>query len=114
MIESPDGAAIADRIAAVPGVDVVFIASTDLGSFSGLSQGQPEYEAMVAKTRDAILKAGRKVGGPLAWRSREGYHFFQGPSETATLRCGARVVLGLQPTGCPSGGIAQTEGTEPR
>ena len=114
MIESLEGVAIADRIAAVPGVDVVFVASTDLGSFSGLSQGQPQYEAMVNRTRDAILKAGRKVGGPLAWRSREGYHFFQGPSEMGYLRCGARVVLGLQPTGCPSGGIAQTEGTEPR
>jgi 2-keto-3-deoxy-L-rhamnonate aldolase RhmA len=114
MIESPEGAAIADKIAAVPGVDVVFVASTDLGSFSGLSQGQPEYEAMVTRTRDAIQKAGRKVGGPLAWKSRPGYHFFQGPSEMGYLRCGARVTLGLQPTGCPTTGKAEIEGTEAR
>ena len=41
MIENPAGVAIADRIAAVPGVDVVFVASTDLSSFSGLKQNDP-------------------------------------------------------------------------
>src|SRR3954454_17668283 len=35
MIESPAGVKIADEIASTPGVDVVFVASTDLGSFSG-------------------------------------------------------------------------------
>ena len=36
MIESPGGAEIGGEIAAVPGVDVVFAASADLGSFTGL------------------------------------------------------------------------------
>ena len=35
MIENPAGVEIVDKIAAVPGIDVVFVASTDLGSFSG-------------------------------------------------------------------------------
>ncbi len=39
MIESPNAAAIADKIAAVPGIDVVFAASGDLGSFTGLPDG---------------------------------------------------------------------------
>src|SRR5262245_3348589 len=47
MIESPAGVSNADAIASVPGVDVVFAASTDLGSFSGLRQGDRDYEAMV-------------------------------------------------------------------
>src|SRR5216683_7291910 len=45
MIESPAGVKVADKIATVPGVDVVFAASTDLGSYSGYRQGDPQYEA---------------------------------------------------------------------
>lgn len=52
MIESPAGVAIAEQIAALPGVDAVFAASTDLSSFSGLRQGDPQYEAMVTKIHD--------------------------------------------------------------
>jgi 2-keto-3-deoxy-L-rhamnonate aldolase RhmA len=111
MIENPAGVAIAEQIAAVPGIDVVFVASTDLGSFSGLRQGDPKYEALVTRTRDAILQAGRVVGGPMAWRNREGYRFFQGPGETALIRCGSRTALALEPTGCPSGAVAPIEGT---
>ena len=59
MIESPAGVAIAGEIAAVPGVDVVFAASTDLRSFSGWSQGDPQYEALIAAIRTAALGAGR-------------------------------------------------------
>src|SRR3954468_22250129 len=44
MIESPAGVDLADAMAAIPGVDVIFAASTDLGSFSGHKQGEPEYE----------------------------------------------------------------------
>jgi 4-hydroxy-2-oxoheptanedioate aldolase len=113
MIENPAGVAVADRIASVPGVDVLFVASTDLGSFSGFKQNEPAYEALVARVVEATAAAGRKLGGPLAWRSsRKGYAFFQGPTEAVLVRCGTRVSLGLQPTGCPAGGIAAIEGSE--
>lgn len=113
MIENLAGVAIVDKIAAVPGVDVVFVASTDLGSFSGLRQGDPKYEALVTRVLDTTAKAGLKVGGPLAWKdSRKGYAFFQGPGETALIRCGTRVALGIQPSGCPTTGIAPIEGRE--
>jgi 2-keto-3-deoxy-L-rhamnonate aldolase RhmA len=112
MIESPLGVEIADKIAAVPGIDAVFIASTDLGSFSGLRQGDPKYEAMVAKSRDAILAAGKYVGGPAAWRDRKGYTFFQAPGESSLIRSGAKLTL----TGAaePGGrrGVAPIEGSE--
>jgi 2-keto-3-deoxy-L-rhamnonate aldolase RhmA len=112
MIENPAGVALADRIAAVPGIDVVFVASTDLGSFSGLKQGDAKYEAMVSSVRDIATRAGRIVGGPLAWKNRPGYAFFQGPAETALIRCASRVSLGLQPTGCPATGTAPIEGRD--
>src|ERR1700704_5798611 len=66
MIETPIGTDIADKIAAVPGVDVVFAASTDLGNFSGYKQGDPRYESLVTRIHDETLKAGRKLGGPSA------------------------------------------------
>jgi 2-keto-3-deoxy-L-rhamnonate aldolase RhmA len=80
-------------IAAVPGVDVIFAASTDLGNFSGHKQGEPQYETMVTKIRDATLARGLKRGGPLAWKERPGFSFFQAPGEAALIRSGAQNVL---------------------
>ena len=113
MIENPAGVDIVDKIAAVPGIDVVFVASTDLGSFSGLRQGDSKYEALVTRVVETTTKAGVKLGGPLAWKKgRKGYAFFQGPGETTLIRCGTRVALDLLPTGCPTMGVAPTEGRE--
>jgi 2-keto-3-deoxy-L-rhamnonate aldolase RhmA len=111
MIESLAGVAIVDQIAALPGVDVIFAASTDLSSFSGLKQGDPRYEEMVSKIRDATLKAGKKLGGPLAWRDRPGYTFFQAPGETVLLRAGVKAALGGTAEGARKG-VAPTEGSE--
>ena len=94
MIENPEGVAAADEIAGVEGVDVVFAASADLASFSGLAQGHPDYESMVERIRSATLNAGKKAGGPLAWRSRPGFTVFQGPAEAALIKSGVdRLVL---------------------
>ena len=112
MIESPAGVAIAEQIAALPGVDAVFAASTDLSSFSGLRQGDPQYEAMVTKIHDLTLKYGKGLGGPLAWKHRPGFNFFQGPGETSLLRSGARAALGGGPSEGAPKGVAPLEGTE--
>jgi 2-keto-3-deoxy-L-rhamnonate aldolase RhmA len=94
MIEQVEGVEIIDQVANTPGVDVVFVASSDLSSFTGRRQGDPQYEALVTRVLDSTLAAGRKVGGPLAWlESREGYSFFQGPSAGALIRAGTRVSL---------------------
>ena len=114
MIENPKGVAIADQIAAVPGVDVVFIASTDLGSFSGYKQGEPQYEALVDKIKAAVLGKGLKLGGPHAWQSsRKDYTFFQGAGETQLVRMGAQVALkaGTMTSSAPRG-VAPIEGAE--
>ncbi len=94
MIESPAGVEIIEEVANTPGVDIVYVASLDLGSFTGLSQGDEAYEAMVSRIRDVTLAAGRYLGGPQAWlSSREGYSFVQGPGTSALIRTGARISL---------------------
>jgi 2-keto-3-deoxy-L-rhamnonate aldolase RhmA len=107
MIESPAGAKNADAIAAEPGVDVVFAASTDLGSFSGFKQGDKEYEALVKTIHDATLRAQRKLAGPLAWRNRPDFKFFQAPPESAYIRLGVERALKEAPSGA-----APIEGAE--
>jgi 4-hydroxy-2-oxoheptanedioate aldolase len=115
MIETPLGVDNIEKIAAVPGVDVVFAASTDLSNFSGYSQGEPRYEAMVTRIHDMVLKAGLKLGGPQAWKgNRAGFTFFQGPGEAMLIRSGVRASLGLAPAVAPRTGVAPTEGAEPR
>lgn len=113
MIESPDGVKIADEIATTPGVDVVFVASTDLGSFSGYQQGDSQYEALVKRIHDSTLKAGKKLAGPLAWKSsRQDYTFFQGPGETSLLKAGVKAALGGSPASESRKGVAPIEGSE--
>jgi len=97
MIETPIGVANAEKIAAVPGIDVIFAASGDLGNFSGYKQGDPEYEALVTRIHDVTLKAGIKLGGPQTWKNRAGFTFFQAPPETMLIQAGAQVNLGITP-----------------
>ena len=115
MIEQPAGVEIVEEVANLEGVDVVFVASSDLGSFTGLPQGHPDYEALVTTVKDATTRAGRTVGGPLAWKStREGYGFFQAPTTTSLVGVGSRAVLeAADPCyGVPSG-VAPVEGEDP-
>ena len=107
MIESPAGVSNADAIASVPGVDVVFAASTDLGSFSGFKQGDPDYEAMVTAIHDATLDAKRRLGGPLAWSNRTDFTFFQAGTEASFIRMGVRQSLATS-----GSGTAPTEGAQ--
>ena len=108
MIEQPVGVERTAEIAGVPGVDVVFVASSDLGSFSGKRQGDPDYEAMVTTIHDETLGAGKMLGGPSAWRDRDGFLFFQGPGTTSLIQSGARASLEA------ASGVAPIEGAAPR
>jgi 2-keto-3-deoxy-L-rhamnonate aldolase RhmA len=119
MIETPIGVENAERIASVPGIDVIFAASTDLGNFSGHRQGDKEYEAMVTRIRDVTLEHGIRLGGPQAWKDRpdrQGFTFFQAPGETTLIQLGAQVNLSRNPAPAASAkpGVAPTEGAEPR
>ena len=109
MIETVTGIDAVDEIAGVPGVDVIFAASTDIGSFSGKRQGDPEYEALITRIHDGVLAAGRQLGGPQGWMDRDDFTFFQGPSATALIRLGARTSLATERSG-----TAPIEGAAPR
>ena len=115
MIETLEGTAEADRIAKVEGVDGVFVASGDLGSFSGKRQGEPEYESLVARIKEETESAGKFLGGPSAWMSeREGYQFFQAPSTSSLIRIGARITLeAADPCRFLPSGATPVEGENP-
>ncbi len=107
MIESPAGVDNAEAIASVEGVDVIFTAATDLFSFSGIPQGHPDYEAMITKVKDIVLSKGIALGGPVNWRDRAGFNFFQAPPATALVTRGAKDLLeSTEPA------VAPIEGTE--
>ncbi|HMB74259.1 MAG TPA: aldolase/citrate lyase family protein [Gammaproteobacteria bacterium] len=106
MIESPLGVERVREIAAVEGVDGLFAASTDLGSFSGLRQGMPEYEAMVEEIVAVAEEFDLWLGGPQAWMDRPAFSIFQGPSDTGLLRMGVERSLAESPTG-----VAEIEGS---
>jgi len=115
MIEQPSGVEIIEEVAGLDGVDVVFVASSDLGSFTGRRQGHPEYERLVTQVKDATLGAGKVVGGPMAWMTdREGYGFFQGPGTGALIRTGARISLeGADPCRFLPSGARPVAGEDP-
>jgi len=115
MIEQPAGVEIIEQVVNTPGVDVVYVASSDLGSFTGLRQGDADYEALVTRIKDVTLDAGLYLGGPMAWlQSREGYSFFQGPGTNALIRTGARVSLeGADPCQYLPSGATPVAGEDP-
>ena len=62
MIETLEGVANAEEIAATHGVDVVLIGNNDLSSFSGWTQNDPRYQDALVKVHDAALKYGKYFG----------------------------------------------------
>ena len=62
MIETLEGVANAEEIAATHGVDVVILGNNDLSSFSGWTQNDPRYQDAIIKVHDAALKYGKYYG----------------------------------------------------
>jgi HpcH/HpaI aldolase/citrate lyase family len=62
MIETLEGVAMANEIAATHGVDVVLMGNNDLASFSGWSQNDPRYQDAIIKVHDAALRYGKYYG----------------------------------------------------
>ena len=62
MIETLEGVANAEEIAATHGVDVVLMGNNDLSSFSGWPQNDPRYQDALVKVHDAALKYGKYFG----------------------------------------------------
>ena len=62
MIETLEGVANAEEIAATHGVDAVILGNNDLSSFSGWSQNDPRYQDAIIKVHNAALKYGKYYG----------------------------------------------------
>lgn len=97
QIESVAGVDNADAIAAVDGVDVIFIGRNDLAADAGhiLDLDHPDVDAMVARAYAAARRHGKKVGTvPNAKRSfqslfADGYDIVASGADTSFLREGA-------------------------
>lgn len=91
MIETLQGVEEVEAIAQVEGIDGLFIASGDLGNFSGYRQGDPQYEELVDRIFAAATANGKHVCGPLGWRTeREGFTCFQGPADLSLVASASR------------------------
>ncbi len=72
MIETLEGVANAEEIAATAGIDVIILGNNDLSVFSGWSQNDPRYQDAVIKVHNAALKYG-KFFGNAGQQYRTGY-----------------------------------------
>ncbi|GAA1927542.1 4-hydroxy-2-oxoheptanedioate aldolase [Microbacterium aoyamense] len=85
QIETTTGVEAAGEIAAVDGVDGIFVGPSDLAASMGLlgQQGHPDVEAAVLRTFEAVLAAGKPVG----------VNAFDPATADRYLAAGARFVL---------------------
>lgn len=97
IVERPEAIDHIEEIAAVPGIDVIFLGLNDLSYGYGVP-GQlraPIMQDAVAKVMRAAKKHGIAVGGPggaadIQRMIREGFRFIQGPSDLSLLQSAAR------------------------
>ncbi len=101
IIEQQQAVERIEEIAAVPGIDVIFIGTSDLSFSMGLRgrQDDPKLKEAISRVLAAARKHNIPVGRPAAtaaqvaqW-TKEGFQFFQAPSELALLAAGARPLL---------------------
>jgi 2-keto-3-deoxy-L-rhamnonate aldolase RhmA len=90
-----------DAIAATPGVDALFIGTSDLSFSLGLRgrQDEPALEDAIRRIVDAAKRHGKFVGRPArtAEQARrymeQGFLLFQSPTEVGLMEMGARQLL---------------------
>ncbi len=90
-----------DEIAATPGIDVLFIGTSDLSFSLGLrgEQNHPALDQAIAKIVSAARKHGKYAGRPLRDRAQlsayreQGFSFFQAPTDLDFLTAGVRAYL---------------------
>jgi 2-keto-3-deoxy-L-rhamnonate aldolase RhmA len=103
VIEEAQAVENIEAIAATPGIDVLFIGTSDLSFSLGLRgrQNEPMLEEAIQKIAAAAKKHGKFLGRPagspeLVAKYRElGFQFFQSQTELGLLRLGANA-LGLK------------------
>jgi 2-keto-3-deoxy-L-rhamnonate aldolase RhmA len=105
IIEEAEAVKNIEEIAATPGVDVLFIGTSDLSFSLGLRgrQDASELDEAIGKIVGAAKKHGKFLGRPaespeLISKFRgEGFQFFQAQTELGLMRLGAEA-FGLKPT----------------
>lgn len=101
IIEEVSAVEKIEEIAATPGIDVLFIGANDLAYSLGLrgNQDHPKHREAMRKVIAAAKKHNLPVGRPVANAAqiqealKEGFTFFQGPSDLVMLRTGAESLL---------------------
>jgi 2-keto-3-deoxy-L-rhamnonate aldolase RhmA len=102
VVEEAQAIAHIDSIAATPGLDVLFIGTSDLSFSLGLrgEQNHPTLQDAIGKITAAAKKHGKILGRPVRnlkdidRHVEEGFLFFQTPTELELMTAGARQMLG--------------------
>jgi 2-keto-3-deoxy-L-rhamnonate aldolase RhmA len=103
VVEEAAALAHVDEIAATPGVDVIFIGTSDLSFSFGLrgQQDHPRIEEAAGAVLDAARRYGKIAGRPAGTAEHtkryveQGFLFFQAPSDLALFESGAHQFLSL-------------------
>ena len=90
-----------DAIAATPGVDALFIGTSDLSFSLGLRgrQNEPSLESAIARIAEAAHRHGKFLGRPAGTPEQvrrsmdQGFLLFQMPTEIGLMELGARQLL---------------------
>lgn len=101
MIEEVKAVENIDAIAATPGIDVLFIGTSDLSFSLGFrgQQDRPELNKAIARVVEAAERHKKVVGRPASHPDQmkdflqQGFRFFQAPSELNLMLAGARAWL---------------------
>ncbi len=101
VVENREGLEAIDEIAATPGLDVIFIGTTDLSFSLGLrgAQGGPELQVAIDRIAAAAKRHGKFLGRPAStppqireWR-QQGFQLFQTGTELGLMTAGAARLL---------------------
>ena len=101
IIEEARAVENVDAIAATPGIDVLFIGTSDLSFSLGLrgNQDHPTLQAAIDKVVAAAKKHGKVAGRPAATPEQvqkymaQGFGLFQAPTDLGFMTAGARQYL---------------------
>jgi len=101
VVEDASAVTHIEEIAATPGLDVLFIGTSDLSFSLGLrgKQQHPKLDAAIAKIVDAARRQGKPVGRPAGSAAdiqrfmKQGFLFFQTATDLELMSAGAAQLL---------------------
>jgi len=101
VVENTDGLSHIDEIAAVPGIDVIFIGTSDLSFSLGLrgKQDHPRLQEAIDTIVAAAKRNGKFLGRPglrpeaIKQFQKQGFQFFMSGTETEFMAAGAAQLL---------------------